>query len=43
VRRQAGCSIRALRKRLKEDDLLSRETMERIARRLDSSLPPAGA
>lgn len=31
----------ALRKRLKKNGPLSRETMERIARRLDLSLPPA--
>jgi hypothetical protein len=31
----------ALRKRLKKKGALSRETMERIARRLDLSLPPA--
>jgi hypothetical protein len=31
----------ALRKRLKKQGALSRETMERIARRLDLSLPPA--
>jgi hypothetical protein len=33
----------ALRKRLKKDGPLSRETMERVARRLDLSLPPAAA
>jgi hypothetical protein len=32
---------RALKKRLKKQGALSRETMERIARRLDLSLPPA--
>ena len=31
----------ALKKRLKKRGSLSRETMERIARRLDLSLPPA--
>jgi len=34
-------SPHALRKRLKKSGSLSRETMERIARRLDLSLPPA--
>jgi hypothetical protein len=33
----------ALRKRLRKDGPLARETMERIARRLDLSLPPAKA
>jgi CRP-like cAMP-binding protein len=31
----------AFRKRLKKDGPLSREAMERLARRLDLSLPPA--